>query len=214
MSSHIRFLMALSSRVAPRGYLTASLQHGLPTLTIADSSSYRFITSRAARVILGLPAKVSSSEATPLTLKELRHAYFAAAKRCHPDVKSEEEDTNSGDSEGGDHAFLEITRAYELLQGEITKNEDLLVSTISSSEEAEFRHACRTQLGVEAEIVEECKQNPIFRQWLMGRTDSAHHWRTFFLQQGGLAPKLRPSGGHLAAGSSPVPSHSTRRKRK
>lgn len=185
-----------------RGNISSSLQ-------VTGSVHRRYITSRAARALLGLPAK-ASKETTPLTLKELRHAYFAAAKKCHPDTKPDNED----EEKGSDDAFLQITRAYELLQAEINQTEILLESTISSSEEEEFRRACRTELGIDAEIVEECKQNPAFRQWLLGRTDAAYHWRVFFLQHGGLAPKLRPSGGRLTTGSTPLPPHTTRRKRR
>ena len=183
----------------------------------------RCITTRAARALLGFPTK-ASADATPITLKELRHAYFAAAKKCHPDMQpststsasSEEGNGKDDEEDGANDEFLQLTRAYELLQAQITKDGDLILSTISASEEEEFRAACQSELGVAAEIVEECKRTPIFRQWLIGNTDSAHRWKIFFLSHGGLAPKLRPNGGALSAGSNhaKAPAHTTRRKRK
>lgn len=164
-----------------------------------------------------------------MTLKELRHAYFAAAKKCHPDLQQAVSTSSSNDgaekqndnNEESKDEFLQLTRAYEKLQAEITKNGDLIVSTISATEEEEFRLACQTELGVCAEIVEECKRTPIFRQWLAGGSEGASRWRIFFLSHGGLAPKLRPNGGELAAGNLrdengklKAPPHTTRRKRR
>ena len=40
--------------------------------------------------------------------------------------------------------------------------------------------------------MEESKKNPMFRQWLMGKTDAAMHWKMFLSKYGGLAEKLRP----------------------
>jgi len=178
----------------------------------------RLISSQAARALLGLPpTKRKSASATSLTLKELRHAYFAAAKKCHPDVVQ----ANNNDNGSLSLDFLQLTRAYELLQGEITQNPDFIIQSISTDEEEEFREACQKVLGIKAEIVEECKQNPMFRKWLIGRTDAAAYWQSFFTQHGGLAPKLRPKqyGGQIAAGTNHTkhggrPSHTTRRKRK
>jgi hypothetical protein len=84
--------------------------------------------------------------------------------------------------------FLRITNAYELLQQEAIKSTNYVTS---QEEEEDFRNACEQQLGLSAEIVEECKQNPAFLRWLSGRTDSAHYWRSFFHQNGGLAPRLQ-----------------------
>ena len=196
----------------------------------------RYITTRAARALLGFPSK-SSTDEKPITLKELRHAYFAAAKKCHPDMQQQQqqqppdrndddddEETNDDNNDNSDESkdeFLQLTRAYELLQAEITKDGNLILSTISASEEEEFRLACQSELGVAAEIVEECKRTPIFRQWLMGGSDSAHRWKIFFLSHGGLAPKLRPNGGAISAGGTidengkyKAPPHTTRRKRR
>lgn len=190
-----------------------------PNIT-TNISSRRCITTRAARSLLGFPTKASKDE-MPITLKELRHAYFAAAKQCHPDVAStataDDNDDNEEDTEeGSTDQFLQLTKAYELLQAAITQDGDLLLSTISKSEEEEFRIACQSELGVAAEIVEECKRTPIFRRWLNGGSDGSRRWKMFFLSHGGLAPKLRPNAGALAAGKGAKgqPSHKTRRKRK
>jgi len=121
----------------------------------------RCITTRAARALLGFPTQAFTSE-QPITLKALRQAYFAAAKKCHPDMKpavannnddgdSDDANTDSSSSSSDDESndeFLQLTKAYELLQALITKDGDLLVSTITSDEEEEFRAACRSELGV------------------------------------------------------------------
>eukprot|EP01083_Nonionella_stella_P243222 847716_1 len=67
--------------------------------------SYRCITTSAAKAMLGF------SEDDKFSLRELRHAYFEAAKRYHPDVIAEGQDL--------DFDFKEITDAYEhLLSGD------------------------------------------------------------------------------------------------
>jgi hypothetical protein len=99
--------------------------------------------------------------------------------------------------------FLQITMAYEILQNELAGyGEDKYNSiVIPYDEEQAFRVACEQQLGLPAEIVEECKENTMFREWLTGNTDSAHTWRNFFMQHGGLAPKLKASAGVIEAGA-------------
>lgn len=91
------------------------------------------------------------------TVRELRQAYYEAAKLCHPDVK---QDDNKLD-------FRELTEAYDHLMngGHVShdKYED-----ISRDEEDEYRKACIQILGIRAEIVEESKQNPMFLRWLGG----------------------------------------------
>lgn len=147
----------------------------------------RHLTTRTALQLLGLPREHESS----LTLPQLRQAYFAAAKRCHPDVvQTSSEDNNDGARKKGDTAdFLQLTAAYEHLSQSLT-GLSLPHTIITVDEETAFRNACDVQLGVPAEIVEECKRSPLFRRWLAGRTDAAHTWRNFLTQNGGLAPKL------------------------
>lgn len=195
-----------TSRRAAAAAATNAQQHLLSTCR-------RDISSRAARDLLGLPARHPQATHHPISLRELRHAYFAAAKKCHPDIQK-----NHSEEEKIDYDFLQVTQAYEVLHREITQNivvveddDDLITET----EEEEFRRACQSWLGIKAEIVEECKQNPIFRRWLTGNTDAAHHWRMFFVQNGGLAPKLRAAGNQLTAGKTyKPPPHTTRRKKR
>lgn len=146
-------------------------------------SHRRCISTRAALHLLGLPHDHASNALATLTSTQLRQAYFAAAKKCHPDVAKSRNDSSSSHDN-----FLRLTAAYEVLSAAVTGVED--PSIISADEEADFRTACDLQLGVPAEIVEECKRSPVFRGWLAGRTDAAHTWRDFLMQNGGLAPKL------------------------
>eukprot|EP00551_Chaetoceros_affinis_P008842 CAMPEP_0203668454 /NCGR_PEP_ID=MMETSP0090-20130426/5088_1 /ASSEMBLY_ACC=CAM_ASM_001088 /TAXON_ID=426623 /ORGANISM="Chaetoceros affinis, Strain CCMP159" /LENGTH=137 /DNA_ID=CAMNT_0050532905 /DNA_START=231 /DNA_END=644 /DNA_ORIENTATION=+ len=102
--------------------------------------------------------------------------------------------------------FHAVSEAYELLQKH--QNTDLrdtaATSTepssqshyydsdiITKSEEQHFREACIEFLGVDAEIVEESKRCPLFREWLKGRTVDAFLWNSFLMKHGGLAPMLR-----------------------
>jgi hypothetical protein len=159
-----------------------------------------------------------------VTMKELRYAYFAAAKLCHPDMLSsrtqqqshnnvrddEKDDDGNDDSVDSGERFRLVTDAYELLQEAIVglrrasmakKNQDNdddddenvydEHDTITEKEEQIYRRACWDVLGLPAEIVEEAKQTPQFREWLQGRTDAAIIWQSFLLQHGGLAPQLR-----------------------
>jgi hypothetical protein len=131
----------------------------------------RQISVHAARRLLGLSYP-------NFTIHQLRHAYRKAALTSHPDL------------ENGNHdAFLQVTEAYEVL---LTHSSGKVETVVSADEELAFRQACRDWLGLPPEIVEESKQCPNFRQWLSGRTDSAHAWRVFFALHGGLAPMLRP----------------------
>lgn len=160
----------------------------------------RRISSQRARSLLGLPTDPLQT----VTLKEVRQAYFAAAKQCHPDMKN----VSCHDE------FLQLTMAYEALQSKVESSYLDNVEAISLSEEEEFRAACQRSLGVPAEIVEECKQNPMFRRWLGGNTDAAHTWRDFFVQNGGLAPKLRPVAGWLESGNDATLTTSRRRRKR
>jgi hypothetical protein len=155
------------------------------TNLVLSSSSSAFFSSRsfdpyrAAKELLGLPP--SQTSPTP---KELRVAYFTAAKRCHPDLQPQ---SNRDLVE----LFHQITSAYELLQKGNNTNDWTDVG-ITDDEEATFRVACKEQLGLTAETVEESKQNPMFREWLQGKTDAAYFWQNFLANHGGLAPMLRP----------------------
>lgn len=164
--------------------------------------SKRFLTNQDALGILSL----NRTQLTPATL---RTAYLQAAKECHPDT-----------SQNADHSkeeaaiqFRLVTEAYEfLLRGKLD-SDDTGDYGITIEEEASFRRACQERLGLPAEIVEESKQCPAFRQWLDGKTDAAHYWRVFFIQHGGLAPKLRPPSAGLLE-SNVVPTKSSTRRRR
>jgi len=177
--------------------------------------SRRSLTLESARSMLGL------SDQTKFSLRDLRDAYFAAAKQCHPDVAKhnnqkkksagdsisddDDDESTSTSSDRDPHAdFLQLTTAYELIQSELldtgTSSQNELDSLITYDEEQEFRLACERHLGLSAEVVEECKRSVPFRQWLDGRTDAAHLWRDFFAQNGGLAPKLSASLAYIEAG--------------
>ena len=168
------------------------------------------ISTTAAKSMLGF------AEDHKPTIRELRHAYFEAAKRYHPDVliRRPSRETDEDDCALD---FREITEAYEhLLHGNHVRcNEEDTITMISMDEEEEYRQACKTMLGIPAEIVEESKQNPMFRHWLGGNTDGAQHWRAFFAVHGGLAQKLRPPAGYLGGGGEDreVRNSETRRKR-
>ena len=168
---------------------------------------HRSISTSAAKSMLGF------SDDEKFTVRELRHAYFEAAKRHHPDVAQQQADDADCALD-----FRQITEAYEhLLSGDHIQqnNEEELQNIVTISEEEEYRQACQSILGLPAEIVEESKQNPMFRKWLMGNTDAAHHWRVFFAGHGGLAQKLRPPAGYLGRGKEEVVRKSdTRRKRR
>ena len=132
------------------------------------------------------------------TTFDLRDAYFAAAKLCHPD-------SNKNATLNQDELtmrFLQVTEAYELLQTNAKTNQKGNAKTtntdykndnsfvIQKSEEEEYRTACREFLGLDAETVEESKRCPLFREWLKGNTDAVFHWNRFFMVNGGLAPML------------------------
>merc|ERR1712127_1029398 len=100
----------------------------------------------------------------------------------------------------------DITEAYEhLLNGDhLQSSKEEMANIVTTTEEEDYRQACQIILGLPAEIVEESKQNPMFRKWLVGNTDAAHHWRVFFAAHGGLAQKLRPPAGYLGKGKDDV----------
>jgi hypothetical protein len=149
------------------------------------------------------------------TVPELRAAYFEAAKQTHPDMlRSDKNDKNTDAAVLG---FRNVTQAYEQLlhsPSELSERSDDDVEIIPQDEEESYRSACVDFLGLPAEIVEESKQNPMFRRWLEGNTDAAHTWRSFFAVNGGLAQKLRPPSGYLGVGKSERPDFETRPRRK
>mmetsp|Transcript_22723 Transcript_22723/g.32058 ORF Transcript_22723/g.32058 Transcript_22723/m.32058 type:complete len:201 (+) Transcript_22723:134-736(+) len=161
-------------------------------LLSANQNYFSSLGIRSALELLNLPTNKTFDQ------KELRDAYFSAAKQCHPDSNKK-----SQSNDDLTNRFLDITEAYEFLQKESytfdsdqstnrNKDDDLdETDIISKSEEQHFREACQEYLGVSAEIVEESKACPLFRAWLKGRTDSAFHWNNFLMLHGGLAPKLR-----------------------
>jgi len=164
---------------------------------LQDQQCRMKVTTSKAKVMLGF-----SQDCKP-TVSELRQAYYEAAKKCHPDVK---EDDHKLD-------FRVLKDAYEhLVNGGHVSNgssEDITVD-----EENDYRNACMHILGLKAEIVEESKQNPMFLHWLSGRTDGAQYWRNFFTHHGGLAQKIRPPAGYLAANVKHVPKASESRRRR
>eukprot|EP00547_Thalassionema_nitzschioides_P005910 CAMPEP_0194201418 /NCGR_PEP_ID=MMETSP0156-20130528/1695_1 /TAXON_ID=33649 /ORGANISM="Thalassionema nitzschioides, Strain L26-B" /LENGTH=144 /DNA_ID=CAMNT_0038926605 /DNA_START=247 /DNA_END=681 /DNA_ORIENTATION=+ len=139
---------------------------------------------------------------TSFTARELRQAYLQAAKLSHPDLNRH---TSRYD-------FQAVTEAYEFLssqQKQGTLGDDL---GITAQEEEYFRESCQDWLGVSADVVEESKKCPMFREWLQGKTDAAMLWNSFFSLHGGLAPMLRPPAALLEGEG--VTATRTRRKRK
>ena len=100
----------------------------------------RSISVIASRALLKLPKQFTS--------KQLRDAYFLAAKQTHPDAIDDDEDSSLSAN-----LFIRCTDAYERLQREIFVD-DLV---ITRDEEEEFRQTCQSWLGVSAETVEEVR---------------------------------------------------------
>lgn len=166
----------------------------------------RLLTLTSARKLLRL--SIHHDEA--ITPKALRLAYFEAAKSCHPD--------SDADCENKEHLvqqFLKVTDAYEFLQGYTVGGAGGGAADLGITEQQErvYRQACQDWLGLDAEIVEESKKCPMFRQWLTGKDKAAQTWSDFFQIHGGLAPMLRPRAALLEDYSIKTNS-STRRKRK
>jgi len=128
---------------------------------------------------------VRSSDDEILTLKELRSAYFIAAKQCHPDVakfRKESARKNKKTIEiDASSNFLRVTEAYEYLSAMIGSSQRPTKDLVSEKEEAQFRRNCDEWLGIPADVVEESKRCPLFRQWLQGRSDGAFHWNLFLM---------------------------------
>lgn len=150
------------------------------------------------------------------TARELRMAYFGAAKRCHPDSSHEEKARDMAPTDAA-RRFLAVTEAYELLRttgadgGGDAAWPEAEASFVTKTEEEEFREACKEWLGLPAETVEESKKCPLFREWLQGGTDAACHWSNFLFLHGGLVPKLRPPSALLGEGKVTGPRRRRRR---
>lgn len=181
-----------------------------------DVMPRRWISIGTAKQVLGFPPHHRP------TMKELRLAYFEAAKRTHPDSYSSLGTNNDGTGSTGGEDFCRVTEAYERLSGSCDmigcggRSKDDIMSwrlIISREEEEEYRRACQDVLGIPAEIVEESKQNPMFRHWLNGNTDGAQHWRAFFAVHGGLAQKLARPVAYIESGQETA-TFETRRRRK
>ena len=154
------------------------------------------MTVAAARAKLGLGEGFSP--------KQLRDAYFMAARSAHPDT------TAAGtDASDASRAFIAISDAYEKLRATGLDAED----AVSARNEEDFRAACQSWLGCDALLVEEAKRCPIFREWLKGNTDAAQQWRAFLRLHGGLAPVIAPAPPGLAAGARPAGKRRIRRMR-
>ena len=168
--------------------------------------------------------------------KELRDAYFDAAKQCHPDSHSSSKDItikNKPDEEEDEtkaqltDMFLEITDAYELLRqypgGNLTQTQLTQLQQqeydnmdiMPKSQRQYYREAVKEALGIDAEILEESKKCPMFREWLKGRSHMAFHFNLFLMRHGGLAPMLGGEKiGELAEGIGSENGVRSRRKRR
>lgn len=181
-------------------------------------------TAAAALDLLDLQERGRTAKDS-ITARELRTAYYRAAKECHPDSPSNKKKKKFKDEDASER-FRRVTEAYELLQQQSKSGEDdQFIDDDSFVEqqqsEADYRAACLEWLGQPAEVVEESKRCPAFRQWLSGRTDAAHYWNNFFMLHGGLAPRLLPrqlgmksSKANAAATTVPTLEQRPRRKRR
>ena len=173
-------------------------QHNYICFHFSSSSNHTSSINNAIK-LLNLSKKKGY---TPI---ELRDAYFTAAKSCHPDSPNAKLDNIHDDEEKQKehltNQFHAVSEAYELLQKypaaidandyDTEESSSSLHDYITKSEEEHFRESCREFLGVDAEIVEESKKCPLFREWLKGRTVDAFLWNLFLMKHGGLAPMLR-----------------------
>ena len=162
--------------------MCASPMHLRTTCVHRPTLCRTIMTASLAFTALGL-----SDSGRRVSAKELKDAYFTKAKECHPDSNL---NTYPSDSTS---RFVHLTNAYEFLRYRVA-SEELDIqdsSTVSStiSEDEDYRKACMTCLGLSAEMVEESKRCPLFRQWLRGRSDSAMYWNSFLMLHGGLAPR-------------------------
>ena len=159
------------------------------------------MTVAAARAKLGLVEGFSP--------KQLRDAYFLAARSAHPDTTAAGTDTADAS-----RAFIAISDAYEKLRATGLDAEDTVSARNEEDRnEEDFRAACQSWLGCDALLVEEAKRCPIFREWLKGNTDAAQQWRAFLRLHGGLAPVIAPAPPGLAVGARPAGKRRIRRIR-
>jgi len=203
-------IRTLSARSQVRATNIISYGSNVSLYTSSQRNSHTISTTIAALDLLSLTNKPN------FTSLELRDAYFSAAKRCHPDSRFQrQQENNNTDVYDLTSRFMLLADAYEYLQKKRRNsmhNGDKSSSSygwnnvdeddvkISENEEEEFRAACIEYLGLQAEVVEESKRCPLFRDWLRGNTDAALHWKLFFMLNGGLAPKLNPVSNLLDGG--------------
>ncbi len=130
------------------------------------------------------------------TIRELRDAYFDAAKQCHPDTLSAKEEDSDNLKTQASNQFLQITEAYEALQiyanhGRQDNTKELdLDFIITKTDEEYYREAVYETLGIDADVLEESKKCPMFRIWLKGGSHTAFHYNMFLMRHGGLAQML------------------------
>lgn len=179
-------------------------------------STYRDVHGDTSRRIKSALRTLSLSQG--FHPKDLRDAYFDAAKKCHPDSQSSFQRMSKASSHTGRMAmsddeqkaelsnmFLEITEAYDLLRKypggyvHATGSKSTFTAApdvdenefiISKTEEQHYREAVRESLGIDAEALEESKRCPMFREWLKGKSHMAYHFNLFLMRHGGLAPML------------------------
>ena len=165
----------------------------------------------SASSILGL----ASFHGATYTAKEIREAYFRAAKRCHPDVlRGNQQQSDPSQIEEASFRFIRLTEAYESLLSTLSNPLKEQLQHIQPDEEEEFRSVCIDWLNIPAEVVEESKRCPMFRQWLMGNTDAAMHWLNFLHLHGGLAPRLKSTLLRLDSGADVGIDQIVRRRRR
>ena len=171
---------------------------GAAPLYLVRISRARCISTTAARSLLGLPEV--------FTPRQLRDAYFEAARSSHPDAVCDA-DADDDAPLASARSFIAVSEAYEKLRGVPGEHDP---SVVTGSEEDEFRSLCLVELGVTADAVEEAKRCPMFRIWLQNSSrnnDYANHWRRFLAMNGGLAPRLAPrtmlSSGGAGASAGP-----------
>ena len=208
-------------------FITVSLRSRPYLMVVANTSTS---TSQRIKCLPTFSSRPSSSSSISASLKllsltrhftarELRDAYFDAAKRCHPDTASLQTPRSSAAAAAAhtrtrtrtipvdedaqkaqaSNSFLEITEAYEALQeysangrkdnGGLSKQYNEM-DFITKTEEQYYREAVKETLGIDADVLEESKKCPMFRIWLKGGSHTAFHYNIFLMRHGGLAQML------------------------